>query len=209
MMLHSVPNSAFNKYFMAFGKSLAIAEKFETTCKFILQTALIESELKSKNINFYDLFDPNSKKGKKLRKLTNGGIAKYNGPAIVKNGIISEFVISKLTTAIDSRNWLAHSSMVGIAYSFGEGNTLREFDDALIDLEKHVINIAIGEYICGSIEYEINNKVPYYDSDQQDYYASKIKDWVLDYDGKIASGFNILQSYFYEIKKAKSKPATY
>lgn len=210
MMIHSIPDSKFNKYFTAFGKALVIAEKFEDSCKFILQHALFESELKTNKIDIIDLIDPNSKKGNELRKRTMGRIAKNDGPSIVNNKVLNDFAISKLINAIDSRNWLAHESMKSIGYSFGEKHTLEVIKKALKELKNHITNIAIGEYICGAIEIQMNNKIPFYDEDQQNFYAKKIKEWVFDYSGKITLGFNILHLHAYEkYKKIKPIPATY
>lgn len=205
-MIHSLPENSLNKYFTSFGKALLLAEKFEDSCRFILQNALILKSLQKMELDISDLFDKNSVKGKNLRKRTIGNIAKTSGDSIVKSGILSEFVIDKLILAIDSRNWLAHSALVETAYWLGQEKDKEKLHSAIDLLRENIYNICVGEYICGSIEIEMNDKIPFYHSDQQEYYAKEISEWVFDFKKQVKKSYNIFHKESFEKYSLKFKP---
>jgi hypothetical protein len=141
--------------FCIFGKSLFVIQKFEDTCKDIINWLHITKIVEDGKIIFLD--DEYNSYCDKLSKIMLGNSIKS------VNNIKHEFEIEDkeidiLKNAKDSRNWIAHKLCSDCILK--NIYTSNPAYDIPIELKKHVINVIKGDYLVSKWSYEFHEKEP-------------------------------------------------
>ncbi|MGK9128382.1 hypothetical protein M1D52_20405 [Olivibacter sp. SA151] len=181
MFFTSLPTKISEPSFSRYGKCLMLCQAFEHSCEFVLSLVVQSLNLKTGEITIRDIVT-NSPAWKKVKKLKIGIIVgEHNGirGKIINNGYLSEDFLTLLDIAIKSRHWFAHQALIEASYTFiiSEETELKTNWNIQLLLKK-IDPIIRAHYRLGCIQLEINDKTPYYDQHYEEYYTSRVINWI-------------------------------
>lgn len=160
------------KIFSIYGKTIYIAQKFESTCKEILRWFQLVNIIKEKESTI-DFNDFNSY-SEKLSKLLLG--SSINSFERIRDRInISDKSLKILKEAKLSRNWIAHELCTDNISDYFIKTDLKL--KIPVELKHNVINLIKGDYLVSKWSYEFHEKEALYFYDE-DFHVDKILNWL-------------------------------
>lgn len=177
-----------------------LCQAFEARCMFHYTILSLLLGLDEKIISKKDWIEGKIFWSPQKRKPTSerpslGTFTKNRKGLFINSNRLSDWVAELFEEAQENRNWIAHECLVELSFELESRETLNQKISPkglkIEELKKRLFPIVRAIYTLGAIEIERNDKVSFYNPEQEEEYVRLIIDWVFT-DKPTAHGYNVL-----------------